>query len=241
MEVGPERWLVRRFRHGGILRALGENWFLDAARPLAELENACALAAAGLPTARVIAARAVRMRPFGWRLALVTARVEGVRDGAEWLERVRSGLVEARVRAALFREAGELVGRMHSAGFVHGDLHPRNFVFDAAANAWILDLDRGVFASRLRDATRRDNLRRLYRAVSRRERRGARFLTRADYRRFFAGYSRGYPEASEWRADWRAILRRHRSFAPVHRLGWWLEAWLGSGPEQRDGAAARPR
>ena len=77
IEAGGERWIVRRFHHGGIVRLLGERWFPDPARPFRELVLAHALRAAGLPTPRVVAARCFRSAPFGWRLALISTRIEG--------------------------------------------------------------------------------------------------------------------------------------------------------------------
>jgi tRNA A-37 threonylcarbamoyl transferase component Bud32 len=134
---------------------------------------------------------------------------------------------------------GELIGRLHAARFLHADLTPRNLLLAPdLATAWILDLDRGRFARSLGVDERRDNLRRLYRAVRRREARGRRFLFRADYLRFLRAYGRAACLETDWRADWRAILRRDRLRAPVHRLGWLFEGWLGDGPERRDGAAA---
>jgi hypothetical protein len=85
---------------------------------------------------------------------------------------------------------------------------------------------------------RRDNLRRLYRFVARREERGRAALTRGDHARFLAAYGRALGPEADWRADWRAIQRRDRLRAPAHRLGWWLEELFGAGPERR--GARRP-
>jgi 3-deoxy-D-manno-octulosonic acid kinase len=236
-----ERWVVRHFRHGGLLRSLGEHVFLQPARPFHELCLSSALRSAGLPTPRVVAARAVRAAPLGWRLALVSARIEGGVDGATFLERMRKGECRAAERRRFLRGAGELVGRLHARGFLHADLHPRNLLFAPdLSEGWVLDLDRGRLVAALGLAPRRDNLRRLYRSVRRREARGQPFVSRADYRRFLAGYAVGLGAPHDWRADWRAILRRDRWRAPVHRLGWWLEERFGSGPAERDGAGSRP-
>jgi len=239
IQAGDERWIVRRFHHGGLLRWLGERLFLTPARPFHELRLASALQARGLPTPRVVAARALRGAPFGWRLALVSVRVEGARDGAEILERLRQGALGAAERRRFLEAAGALVGRLHAAGFLHADLHPRNLLAGPGLERlWVLDLDRGRFAPEMGERERRDNLRRLYRAVRRREARGRRFLARTDYLRFLRSYARARgAEPREVRADWRAILVRDRRRAPLHRLGWWLEGLLGSGPEVRDGQA----
>lgn len=239
ISAGGERWVVRRFHHGGLLRWLGERLFLAPARPFQELALASALLARGLPTPRVVAARAVRCLPLGWRLALVSARIEGTLDGAEVLERMRRGELSFLERQRFLAQLGELVGRLHAARFLHADLHPRNLLLAPDLGfAWVLDLDRGHFRTHLGDTDRRDNLRRLYRAVRRREARARSFLTRTDYLRFLRAYAGPCGSTVVWRDDWRAILRRARRREPLHRLGWWLEGLLGAGPGARDGRAA---
>jgi tRNA A-37 threonylcarbamoyl transferase component Bud32 len=227
IQAGAERWIVRRFQHGGLFRVLGERLFLAPARPFRELLLAEALRARGLPTPRIVAARAVRCAPFGWGLCLVSARVESAVDGAEILARLRRGELTCSERRRFLESGGELVGRLHAACFWHADLTPKNLLFAVdLATAWVLDLDRGRFDEAGAARARRDNLRRLYRAVRRREARGPEALARGDYRRFLAGYARGLGGAADWRADWRAIVRRDRLASPLHRLGWWLEERL---------------
>jgi len=231
LALGAERCVVRRFHHGGLLRFLGPELFLSPARPVQELVLAERLRAHGLPTPRVLAARALRAGP-GWRLALVSARAPG-RDGGAELERWRRGELAPGAGRRLAAAAGELVARLHRAGFLHADLHPRNLLVGPDGALAVLDLDKGRFWPVLDARRRRDNLRRLYRSVRRREERGGPFLARGDHLAFLRAYARTL--GSDWRADWRAIVRRDRLFAPLHRLGWWLEARLGSGAETRDG------
>ena len=230
IEAGPERWIVRRFHHGGILRGLGESLFLRPARPFHELVLSCELRSAGLPTPRVIAARAVRSGPLGWRLALVSARVEGAQDGQAILASLRRGDLTPAERRAFLAAAGELVGRMHAERFWHADLTPNNLLFGPAHSVWVLDLDGGHFVRELGNEKRRDNLRRLFRAVQKRARGpglARPFLTRADHLRFLTAYRRSVG-AGDWREDWRAIVRGDRRAAPVHRFGWWLEERFGA-------------
>lgn len=236
IESAGERWLVRRFHHGGFLRWLGERLFLQPSRPFRELVCAHALRAAGFSTPRVVAARALRSRPFGWRLALVSAHVAGRIEGADVLERRRRGELEESEWRRFLDTFGALIGRLHAAGFLHADLTPRNLLFERdLAAAWVLDLDRARFARPLSERARRDNLRRLYRSVRRREARARPFLRHADYLRFLSAYARAHGTEPDWRSDWVAIERRDRRRQPAHRLGWWLERRFGSGPEARDG------
>lgn len=238
IEAGAEHWVVRGFHHGGFLRWLGKRLFLDPARPFLELLLAERLSASGIGTPRVVAARAVRARPLGWQLALVTVRVEESTDAAELLERMRRGELDARARLEAPRPIGELVGRLHALGFLHADLTPHNLLLARdRSRAWILDLDRGRLVSALSDGKRRDNLRRLYRAVRRREARGRAFLRLTDYLRFLRAYEGGRGARSGWKEDWRAIVARDRTRGLLHRAGWFLEERLGGGPETRDGGA----
>jgi hypothetical protein len=233
IQAGSERWIVRRFHHGGMLRVLGERLFLAPARPFRELALAHALRALDLPTPRVVAARCVRAAPLGWRLALVSARIEDGIDAAEVFERLRRGALSARERRRFLATLGELVGRLHAARFLHADLTLCNLLLARdLASGWVLDLDRGRLVGALSARARRDNLRRLYRFVSRRDAR-APVLTRGDYARFLAAYGQALGPEADWRADWRAILRRDRLRAPAHRLGWWLEELFGAGPGRR--------
>jgi len=234
IEASGERWIVRRFHHGGFLRALGERLFLAPSRPFSELALSHALRALGLPTPRVVAARCVRAAPLGWRLALVSARVEDGTSASEVLARLRRGGLAARERRRFLATLGELVGRLHAARFLHADLTPSNLLLASdLASGWVLDLDRARFVDALSVQARRDNLRRLYRFVRRREAREQPALTRGDYARFLLAYGRALGRDADWRADWRAILRRDRLRAPAHRIGWWLEELFGSGPERR--------
>lgn len=237
IEAGSERWVVRRFHHGGLLRALGEHLFLDPARPFRELVLAERLRSAGLATPRVVAARAVRSLGLSWRLTLVSVRVEGLRDGQTLLDELDRGTLARSDRRALLAAAGTLVGRLHGAGFVHADLTPNNLLLDAAGGpAWVLDLDGGRFVPALRAEQRHANLRRLQRAVEKRARRragGRSLLTRGDLRRFLAAYGGALGTDPDWKADWRGIARQERRAGRWHRLVWWLEerlglAWAGS-------------
>lgn len=235
IEADGERWIVRRFHHGGLLRALGERLFLAPARPFRELALAHALRTGGLPTPRVVAARCVRAAPLGWRLALVSARIEGATDASEVLERLRRGGLTAPERRRFLATLGGLVGRLHAARFLHADLTTKNLLVSAdLGSAWVVDLDRGRVVSALSAPARLDNLRRLYRFVKRREARSRACLSRADHARFLAAYGQALGRDTDWRTDWRAILRRDRLHGPAHRLGWWLEELFGAGPAQRD-------
>jgi hypothetical protein len=237
LEIGAERFLVRRFAHGGLLRWLTGARFLDAERPFREIVLSERLRAAGLPTPLIAAARARRRGGAGWSLEVVTRRVEGSLD----LGRVLAGEAGPLGPAGATRilaGAGRLVREMHEAGFFHADLTPRNLLVERAAAAgepgeigeigeigrapryWILDLDRSEFRVPLGLAERLRNLRRLYRHVARLSSEGHLDLSRGDYLRFLTGYE---PRRDVRKDLWRRIRRDHDRRRAVHAPGWALE------------------
>ncbi|MCB9916481.1 MAG: hypothetical protein H6828_15240 [Planctomycetes bacterium] len=236
LAAGGERFVVRRFSHGGLLRWLTGARFSDPTRPFRELALSAALRQAGLPTPQVVAARAVHARGGGWYLDLVTRRVERGVDLGFVLGRARRGELDARELRPLLYAAGDLVRRLHRHGFLHADLTPTNLLLEPREEGeeprlWVLDLDRSVLSDDLGRAARLANLRRLFRYVARREARGARALQRSDYLRFLVGYEKDRVLRKEL---WRAISAAHRRRSPLHALGWLFETWFGRGADPRD-------
>jgi len=230
------RYLVRPFHHGGLFRWLGPYLYLNPTRPFRELELALELEALGIRTPRVIAARA---RRFGM-LDLVTRVVEGCVDGAGALERLRRGELSFGQRRTLFHGAGRLVGRLHRHGFLHGDLHPRNLLFNSRLEdpsaVWVIDLDGSRFVrGGLDEGLRQDNLARAWRWIRRKEERLGRVTSRTDLARFLRAYRRELGGGEAWAGDWRGVERRDRRGKLLHRAGWWLEGRLGVGHERHGG------
>ncbi len=232
MCIEGERFVVRRFSHGGLLRWLTGSRFLDAERPFREILLCRELERAGLPTPRVVAARARRRRVGGWRLEVVTRRVEQALDLGLALARMGEEGTSPRVRTRVLTAAGALVRAMHDAGFFHADLTPNNLLVSSDAltggdvQLWILDLDRSDVRAELAAADRRRNLRRLFRHVSKLRSAGRLNLTATDARRFLRGYD---PAAGTWKELWRRVRREHGRRAGVHALAGTLERRLGNG------------
>lgn len=229
LEARGVELVVRRYHHGGVFRWLGRERFGDPARPFRELGLSAALIERGIPTPEIVAARAQRVRP-GWRLLIVSRRVQGAVDGSAVLRGVRDGSLAPGTRHGLVRAAGGLVGRMHAAGLWHADLTPENLLVaeealhGAAPVLWVLDLDRSRLASELSDHERRQNLERLFRAVKKRQQRFARRLALSDASRFLRAYTAalGRPAAA-WRAEWHGQARLERRGRLAHRAAWRLE------------------
>jgi tRNA A-37 threonylcarbamoyl transferase component Bud32 len=237
IEVGPLRFVVRRFTHGGLWRFATGRRFLDPTRPFQEIVSARHLSDHGVKTVEIVAARARRSGAFGFELDLVTKRVEGAIDLGDLLGRARRGEVRRAAIAASAAALGILVKRMHGCGFFHADLTPNNVLVNESVLAGadpelvVLDLDRARIQSAWTDRDRRANLRRLLRFVARREERDGRALSRADYARFFKGYD---PSGENWREDWRAIESAHARARFGHEIGWRLETWFGKDRDMRE-------
>lgn len=237
-------FLVRRYHHGGLLRWLTGARFASPSRPFDEWRVHERLHELGVAAPRVVAARAVRAFPFGWTLDLATERVEGASDLGELLARRRDGAAADPEWRRVLHAVGELIARMHAAGFEHADLTPRNLLVERASagrpRLWVLDVDGSSFAAgSLSEERRVANLARLGRHLERMAGEHGAATTRVDRWRFLCAYA---PDREE-----RRRLARRLAARPVgglHRLGWGLERRLGrgrGGAEShlgRDGAAS---
>ncbi|MEM8711676.1 MAG: lipopolysaccharide kinase InaA family protein [Planctomycetota bacterium] len=249
LEVDGVSCLARRFTHGGLARALTGARFSDPGRPFAELALSERLRTLGIATPRVVAARAVSVKPFGFELTLVTERVDGVRDMGWILGEVRSGRrSRAELRDALIA-CGRLIGALHRVGFLHADLQPANLlvrsaVDGGAAEAIAIDLDRSRFvwgegaeAQPLPAQLARKNLGRLWRHVRRRETEYGAVLSRVDRARFLRAYLRTQGTKPADMAELSRAIDEAASRGGVgHRIGWWLERLFGRGNDRRASA-----
>jgi tRNA A-37 threonylcarbamoyl transferase component Bud32 len=128
--------VAKQMQRGGLAGGLLRRRFLDPERPVREAEAAELLAARGLLTPPVVAARASLAGGL-WVLELATARLAAQGD---LLAVLRSGLAAPGLAAAL----GRTLRAAHDAGLRHRDLQVKNLlVLEAPAPAVaILDLDR---------------------------------------------------------------------------------------------------
>jgi len=238
-----EDLVVRRYHHGGLLRWLTGQRFVDPRRPFVELCLQRELQRAGFRTPEVVAARAVRAVPWGWKLAVVTRRVPEALDLGQALALRHTGQLQVASWRALVGEVGRLVAQLHASGFLHADLTPRNLLVERGSlgsgppRLWVLDLDGSRWIQPLGERERRENLRRLARHVERLgHERGLR-VGRTDLARFLRAWQ---PERPERHSACREIAARSRSRSGLHRGGWWLERLLGRGRSGAEGHLGGP-
>ena len=237
LKVEGERFVVRRFSHGGLMRWLTGARYADAERPFRELILSASLRQAGIQTPQVVGARARKAPGGGWYLDLLTRRVEGAVDLGFLLGEARRGELDVRAWRSLLTATGRLVRRLHRHGCLHADLTPTNLLLEgelggeAPPSLWVIDLDGSALFEDLSRAERLGNLRRLYRYVARRDAKLGSSLSRSDYMRFLRGYEK---DRVLRRETWRAIASAHRRSGPMHAIGWLFEAWFGRRSDPRD-------
>lgn len=168
VEAGPNPVFVKRFHDGRFPGAAIGRW-RDRRRARREARRLDELARAGI---RVPAVLGIAETDAGVELRL------------EYLERARP-LEEVLDSAtgALARTLGELLARLHGAGFAHGDLHLANVLVHADGRGWLVDaaaIRRGSSAARARDL--------VHAAAAARERTSTRFRAR-----FLLAWLRGSP------------------------------------------------
>jgi hypothetical protein len=135
--------VVRRNRHGGVLRFLtGEHFLLPTRAPL-ELAVAARLAEVGIPTPEVIACAVYPVAGMFGRSDVMTRRLPPGDDlPAAW-----KGADESRREAMLDAVAGLLRG-LAAAGAWHADLNLKNIYVSAdrdTPQTYLLDVDRVTF------------------------------------------------------------------------------------------------
>ena len=235
--AGDERMIVRRFSHGGLLRWFTGSRFTDPERPFRELILSELLRRAGIPTPRVVAARARPALGGGWYLDLVARRVEGATDLGHILGMARTKQLDSGCKRAILEATGKIVRQLHRHGCLHADLTPANILIEsdvlqgAEPRLWVIDLDRSVIFEKLPSSERLQNLRRLFRYVKRRESRYGRALSRADYQRFLRAYEPDRPRRKE---ILRSILLAHRRANIFHAFGWFFETLFGRMTDPRE-------
>lgn len=173
------RWVVRRYRRGGLVaRWLGDRYLrVGLPRPIRELIASAAARRRGVATPRVIAA-AVYPAGIFYRADVITEYIPDSIDLAEALFGPAALEGEDRVRACA--AAGRLVAGLAGQGVAHPDLNLKNILLvrsGGGVSAVLLDLDRCRIQDRLSDGQGARMRRRLLRSVEKWEARTGRRLT----------------------------------------------------------------
>jgi 3-deoxy-D-manno-octulosonic acid kinase len=210
--------VLRRYRHGGLLGAATGSLYLGPGRALAELRVAARAEASGAPVPHVLCLVLWPVLGPFWS-AMIGTREE---RGARHLLELAQQLEPAPARAALAREVGQAVRRLHDAGVEHRDLQLRNVLaVDRGAGARrivVIDLDRAVYhpGAGVPVHLRAANLGRLTRSVIKNglwDRR----VGDGEASAFLEGYT---GEDRALRSELRGWVARERFKIRLHRLGY---------------------
>lgn len=134
--------VVRRNRHGGLLRFLTGEHFLAPTRAPLELANAVRLAAAGIPTPEVVAYALYPSFAGLVRCDVMTRRLPKGGDLPElW------AAADSAAREAMLDAVAVLLRSLAACGARHPDLNLKNIYLSQSPSpaAYLLDVDRVLF------------------------------------------------------------------------------------------------
>ncbi len=218
-----QRMVIRRYSHGGLLRAFTGDLYLFGSRGFQELALTEEIRASGISTVQPVGAVHESVFPFFYRAYFLSLEIHQAKDLAGFLLEIglrpsARDLVEKR---EMIRRAGCLVRRFHQAGFFHGDLQLKNILV-SGGQPFLIDFDRSYRKKALTLEDRIDNLLRLNRSVEKWRRQGLP-ATKTDRWRFFLAYSGG-DEAM--RTGLQRALRTHAIRFFPHRCLWAIQEWI---------------
>ena len=207
--------VVRKYRHGGLLRRLTGDLFFFGARPFQELAITEEVKSAGIPTLEILAAIMERGWGGWYRGYLITRYLPSTIDLIAYLDKESEG----NRRRAVIEKAGESVRRIHQAGIYHADLHLKNFLVDGKGpKVYLIDFDKSKVFPHLKPSGRMKNLKRLDRSAEKLTRHGL-HLTKRDKRTFCHAYASGDREIHPYLKNY---LKRYRWHTLLHQWGWWI-------------------
>jgi 3-deoxy-D-manno-octulosonic acid kinase len=163
---GGDRALVRRYRHGGLFRALTRDCFVGwPPRPFRELAITEELRRRGFRTVEVYAACVERVAGPFYRGCLVTRELTGAKD--LWAA-LREDLTRQGMLQAVLKATAEVVHAMHDQGVYHSDLNLKNILIRISSGTvdYVIDFDKAkLFLGRLPVPLARKNLARFHRSA----------------------------------------------------------------------------
>jgi tRNA A-37 threonylcarbamoyl transferase component Bud32 len=167
-ENSPERFVVRDYRHGGLLGKLFGGIFLNGDRPLNEMFTSEIASQRGVPSAEVIAIAKRRLWGIFYKAKFISKEIDGAVDMVEFLKKSSVEFIQTYKKPVIFALV-KLIRNMHDAGIYHADLHLKNILLKKDSTgeftAYIIDLDKSVVLDKLDIQQRIRNLLRLDRSL----------------------------------------------------------------------------
>lgn len=167
-ENSTERFVIRDYRHGGLLSKLFGGVFLNGDRPLNEMFTSEIASQRGVPSAEVIAVTKRRRWGLFYKAKFISKEIDGAVDMVEFLKKSSVEFIQTYKKPVIFALV-KLIRNMHDAGIYHADLHLKNILLKKDSTgeftAYIIDLDKSVVLNKLDIQQRIKNLLRLDRSL----------------------------------------------------------------------------
>ena len=216
---GGRRMIVRKYTHGGLLRALSRDLYLFGSRPFQELAITEEIRSCGLPTIEPIGAIRQAVFPFFYKGYFLSLEIPHAVDLLHYLQSTLTpSLQDILARRRILRSIALLLKQFHESGFLHSDLQLRNILI-SEGRPLLIDFDRSYRKKRLTAQDKIQNLLRLHRSAEKWQRLGLP-ITRTDRWRFFLIYA---GEDKLLHEAMRKALRVYSIRSFFHRLGWAFE------------------
>ncbi|MEP9411993.1 MAG: hypothetical protein HRF42_11465 [Candidatus Brocadia sp.] len=163
-----ERFIIRNYRHGGLLGKFFAGVFYDINRPLNELHVNEVATLKDVPSAEVIAIAIRKLWGIFYKADFISREVSGAIDIIQFLKESSPEFIQKSKKPITFALA-RLIRNMHDAGIFHADLHLKNILLkgdtNGEFNAYIIDLDKSAVVEELNIVQRMKNLLRLDRYI----------------------------------------------------------------------------
>ena len=184
-----DRALIRPYHHGGAFRFFTRTIFFSCPpRPFRELVITEELRRRGIPTIEVYGACAERVIGPFYRAWLISRELAGSQD--LW-SALQNGIAETWKIETVLRPVAQSLRHMHRQGVYHSDLNLKNILVRPEAQAiksYIIDFDKAkLFLGALPEPLAENNLRRLWRSLSKLDRE-RKYLSSEDWERFLDWY-----------------------------------------------------
>jgi len=167
-ENSSERFVIRDYRHGGLLGKLFGGVFLNGDRPLNEMFTSEIASQRGVPSAEVIAIAKRRLWGLFYKAKFISKEIDGAVDIIEFLKKSSPEFIQTYKKPVILALV-KLIRNMHDAGIYHADLHLKNILLKKDSTgeftAYIIDLDKSVVLDKLDIQQRIKNLLRLDRSL----------------------------------------------------------------------------
>lgn len=224
-----ERFIIRNYKHGGLLGKFFGGVFYNENRPLHELSINEVASQKGVPSAEVVAITKRRLLGLFYTADFISKEIPCAVDVLQFLKESPSEVIQES-KKAIINAVVMLIRIMHDAGIYHADLHLKNILLKRDSNseyhAYIIDLDKSAALKKLTIDQRIKNLLRLDRSIvklrwlsntTNLSQKKHRLISKADRIRFFKSYMQSDKVLDK---NWKMYVRQYYSNHALHKL-WW--------------------